>query len=99
MNIKPTVHGRADIVNDRLAPRSSAVFGVGLDSKFIDCVWLQVVNDRVFSGARLIVPLPVLLPVTHRVVSGQRMFNTNEKVKRNPLGGVHCRLLQNTAGK
>lgn len=56
-------------MNDRLAPHSSAVLGVGLDAELIDCVGLQVVNDRVASRAGLVVPLPVPLTITHRVVS------------------------------
>lgn len=68
-------------MNDRLAPHPSAIFGAGLDSKFIDRVGLQIVDDCVFSRARLVIPLPVLLPVADRVVSGQRTFNTVDKKK------------------
>lgn len=59
-------------MKERLAPHPGAVFGAGLDPKFIDCVGLQIVDDRVFSRARLVVPLPVLLAITYRVVSKQR---------------------------
>lgn len=73
IDITHTVYAHcADVVNDRLAPQSSAIFGVGLDTKLIDCVGLQTVNDRVTSWAGLVVPLPVLLTITHCVVSEQK---------------------------
>lgn len=59
----------ADVVDDWLAPQSSAILRVGLDTKLIDCVGPQIVNDRVTSWAGLVVPLPVPLSITHRVVS------------------------------
>lgn len=63
-------------MKEGLAPHPSAVFGAGLDSKFIDCVGLQIVDDCVFSRACLVVPLPVLLAITYRVMSKQRTCNT-----------------------
>lgn len=56
-------------MNDRLAPLSSAIFRAGLDTKLIDGVGLQVVNDCVTGWAGLVVPLPVPLTITHCVVS------------------------------
>lgn len=58
-------------MNDWLAPHASAIFGAGLDTKLIHCVGLQIVNDRVTRWAGLVVPLPVLLTITHCVVSEQ----------------------------
>lgn len=56
-------------MNNWFAPHSVAIFRAGLDTKLIDCVGLQVVNDRVARWAGLVVPLPVPLTITHRVVS------------------------------
>lgn len=67
---------RADVVDDRLAPHSSAILGVGLHAELVDCVGPQVVNDRVAGRAGLVVPLPVPLTITHRVVSEPKTSET-----------------------
>lgn len=59
----------ADVVNNRLAPHSSAVLGARLDTKLINSVGLQIVNDCLTSWAGLVVPLPVPFTITHCVVS------------------------------
>lgn len=56
-------------MNDRLAPHPRRVFGAGLDAELVHRVGLQVVDDRVAGRAGLVVPLPVPLAITHRVVS------------------------------
>lgn len=56
-------------MNDRHAPRSTAILRVGLDPKLIGCVGLQVVNDGVTGRTGLIVPLLAPLTVAHGVVS------------------------------
>lgn len=59
----------ADVVKHGFAPGSNAIFRIRLDSKLIDGMGLQIVNDRVTRWAGLVVPLPVLLTVTNRIVS------------------------------
>lgn len=56
-------------MNDRLAPHSTVILSVGLDSKLVGCVGPEIVNDCVTSWAGLEVPLPAPLTITHRVVS------------------------------
>lgn len=59
----------ADVVKHGFAPGSGAIFRIRLDSKLVDGMGLQIVNDRVTRRAGLVVPLPVLLTVTNRIVS------------------------------
>lgn len=69
-NIKLTLYAPcADVVNDRPAPHSSGVLSVRLDTKLVDHVGLQIVDDRVTRRAGLVVPLPVLLTIPHSIVS------------------------------
>ena len=58
------------VVDDRLAPRAGPIGPVGLHAKLIGCVGFEVIDDRVAGGAGLVVPLPVSLAVTHRVMPG-----------------------------
>lgn len=55
-----TAHAGA--VVQRFAPQTAALVLVGTDAKLVWRVGLQVVNDRVAGGTRLVDPLPVPLP-------------------------------------
>lgn len=65
-------------MSDRLAPDPAAVLGIGLHAKLVDRVWLQVINDGVAGGARLVVPLPVPLTITNQIVPEPKQSKTKE---------------------
>ena len=55
-------------MDDWLAPGARPVRPIGLHTKLIGCVGFEVIDDRVAGGAGLVVPLPVSLTITHRVM-------------------------------
>lgn len=55
------------VVDDRFAPRATAVVLVGADGELVRRVGFQVVDDCVAGWTGLIDPLPVPLPVADSV--------------------------------
>lgn len=73
-------------MNHWTAPLSGPFFGGGLDPKLINYVGLQIVNDRVTSWTRLVVPLLVLLTIAYGVVPEQRINEEiNQRAKKASL--------------
>lgn len=90
----------ADVVNNRPAPHTGAILRIWLDTKLIDCVWLQFVNDCIACWTGLVVPLPVLLTVTHCVVSENKTQNKqNNSHTMHPLMITSGGMMQEVQGE